>query len=191
MGSGLPFRRWFPLAWVLPALFVFSRLAAAAEQATGQTPGYLQYQDPAARAAGSGLGTVAYVISLLLLFVVVIFLAYVTSRFLAVRMGGLGTSAGAAIHMTLPLGPNRNIHLVEMAGRFFVVGATEHSIQLLFEIDSPEQIAGILDSSRKNRPSFEEALGSQINALKQIRERFPGMFSPQAGTTKNDDQEKR
>ena len=166
-------------------------LFAAETPAAPVAPGYLQYQDPAAKTAASSWGTVAYVLSLFVLFIGVIFLAYLTSRFLAVKMGAMGQSSGSAIHTTLALGPNRNIHLVEMAGRFFVVGATEQSIQLLFEIDSAEQIAAIRNSTQIARPSFEEALGSQISALKQIRDRFPGMFSPPAGSQKNDDHEKR
>ena len=106
-------------------------------------------------------------------------------------MGGIGQSAGSSIHMTLALGPNRNIHLVEMAGRFFVVGATEQSIQLLFEVDSPEQIEAIRNSAKTSPPSFEAALGSQILALKQIRERFPTVFSPPGSSPRNDENEKR
>jgi flagellar protein FliO/FliZ len=165
--------------------------AAAEPAAPAATSGYLQYQDPAAKPAGTAWGTVAYVFSLIFLFIGVIFLAYMTSRFLAVKMGGMGHGAGSAIHTTLALGPNRNIHLVEMAGRFFVVGATEHSIQLLFEIDSPEQIAKIRETAQTASPSFETALGGQILALKQIRERFPGIFSPSGSIQNNDDQEKR
>jgi len=168
-----------------------SGLVLAAEQPVAPaSPGYLQYQEPA-KTTGSTWGTMAYALSLIVLFIGVIFLAYLTSRFIAARMGGIGHGAGSAIHTTLALGPNRNIHLVEMAGRFFVVGATEHSIRLLFEVDSPEQIASIRDAAKTSKPSFEDALGIQIAALKQIRERFPGMFSPPGGSQQNDDHEKR
>ena len=174
-------------------LFGFSGLSVAAEtpSAPNTTPGYLQYQEPAKATAGSTVGTLAYVLSLVVLFIGVIVLAYLTSRFIAAKMGGIGQSAGSSIHMTLALGPNRNIHLVEMAGRFFVVGATEHTIQMLFEIDSAEEIARIRQTVQTTSPSFEAALGSQISALKQIRDRFPGMFSPTGGADKNDNQEKR
>ena len=170
----------------------FAGMATAVEEAPSSTaPGYLQYQDPASKTAGSSWGTFAYVVSLIVLFIGVVFLAYLSSRFLAAKMGGIGHGTGTAIHTTLALGPNRNIHLVEMAGRFFVVGATEHSIQLLFELDSPEQIALIRDSANKGVPSFETALSNQMSALKQIRDRFPGMFSHPDGSGKNTDQEKR
>ena len=166
-------------------------VSAAEPAAPAATSGYLQYQDPAAKPAGTAWGTVVYVFSLILLFIGVVFLAYMTSRFLAVKMGGMGHGVGSAIHTTLALGPNRNIHLVEMAGRFFVVGATEHSIQLLFEIDSPEQIAKIRETIQASSPSFETALGGQILALKQIPDRFPGIFSSSGNIQNNDDQEKR
>jgi flagellar protein FliO/FliZ len=185
-------QRLFVVVVLVALICSFSGVVVAAEEVTSPAaPGYLQYQDPATKAAGSTWGTFAYVFSLIILFIGVIFLAYLSSRFLAAKMGGIGHSAGSAIHMTLALGPNRNIHLVEMAGRFFVVGATEHSIQLLFEIDSPDQIALIRGSSNTDVPSFEAALGSQISALKNIRDRFPGMFSSPGASEKNDDQGKR
>lgn len=187
------FSKWvFLLLLLLMFSSSYSILAFAAEPAPAPVsqPGYLQYQEPA-RAGGSTLGTMAYVFSLVLLFLGVIVLAYLVSRFIATKMGGIGQSAGSSIHMTLALGPNRNIHLVEMAGRFFVVGATEQSIQMLFEIDSPEQIELIRDASSQAKPSFEQALGSQISALKQIRERFPTVFSPSGGSSRNDNDDKR
>ena len=183
------FSRWLAAGLLFIWLAGFSGMAGAAEQAAPPS-GYLQYQEPA-RAAGSTWGTVAYVLSLLVLFVGVIFLAYLTSRFVATRMGGMGQTPGAVIHMTLALGTNRNIHLVEMAGRFFVVGATEHSIQMLFEINEPEQIEKLRETTPPTRTSFEAALGGQLAALKQMRDKFPGMFSPpQQPRSPKDDHEK-
>ena len=185
-------RRWIACAIGMILFCGTFGLTLAAEPANPTSAtGYLQYQDPAAKPVGTAWGTFAYVLSLIVLFIGVIVLAYFTSRFLAAKMGGISHGAGTAIHMTLALGPNRNIHLVEMAGRFFVVGATEHSIQLLLEIDSPEQIALIRDSANKGVPSFETALNNQMSALKQIRDRFPGMFSQPGDSGKNSDQEKR
>jgi flagellar protein FliO/FliZ len=184
--------RIFVSGLLLLLICAFSVLTLAAEpsSAPAAPPGYLQYQEPA-RAGSSTVGTIAYVFSLVVMFLGVIVLAYLASRFIAAKMGGIGQSPGSSIHMTLALGPNRNIHLVEMAGRFFVVGVTEQSIRLLFEIDSPDQIALIRDSTSTAKPSFEEALGSQLSALKQIRERFPAVFSQSGGSARNDDNEKR
>ena len=185
-------RRWIACAIGMILFCGTFGLTLAAEPANPTSAtGYLQYQDPAAKPVGTAWGTFAYVLSLIVLFIGVIVLAYFTSRFLAAKMGGISHGAGTAIHMTLALGPNRNIHLVEMAGRFFVVGATEHTIQMLFEIDSEEEIARIRQTVQTTAPSFEAVLGSQISALKQIRDRFPGMFSPTGGADKNNNQEKR
>ena len=68
-------------------------VSAAEPAASTATSGYLQYQDPAAKPAGTAWGTVAYIFSLILLFIGVIILAYLTSRFLAVKMGGMGHGA--------------------------------------------------------------------------------------------------
>ena len=94
--------------------------------------------------------------------------------------------------MTLALGPNRNIHLVEMAGRFFVVGATEHSIQMLFEISEADQIEKLREAATQPRSSFEATLGGQLTALKQMRDKFPGMFAPsQQARSSRDDHDNR
>ena len=61
---------------------------------TPATPGYLQYQEPAKAASGSTMGTLAYVLSLIILFIGVIALAYLTSRFIAAKMGGGRTRRG-------------------------------------------------------------------------------------------------
>jgi flagellar protein FliO/FliZ len=185
------FHRLIVMVSIVVWICGFSGLVFAAEQPVpASPPGYLQYQEPS-RTAGTTWGTVAYVLSLIVLFLGVILFAYLTSRFVATKMGGIGQSAGTSVHMTLALGPNRNIHLVEMAGRFFVVGATEQSIQLLFEIDSPEQIEKIRDSAKVGKPSFEAALGSQLSALKQMRDKFPGIFSPSGDISHRDDHDKR
>ena len=189
--QALPLHRL--VAGVLLSLFSFGfvPLARAAEQTPNPaSSSYLQYQEPV-RASGSTMETMAYVLSLLFLFLGVILLAYLTSRFIATKMGKAGQSQGSSIHTTLALGPNRNIHLVEMAGRFFVVGATEQSIRKLFEIDSPEQITRIREGATVQKASFEEALGSQLQALKQIRERFPGVFSAPGNSSRSDDHAKK
>lgn len=184
--------RWGVALFLLLGLITngLTGFAADVNPAAAQPGGYLQYQEPA-RTGSTPVSTIAYVLSLIVLFLGVIALAYFASRFIAVKMSGISQSAGTSIHMTLSLGPNRNIHLVEMAGRFFVVGATEQSIQLLFEVESPEQIDRIKEQSIQAKPSFEAALGNQMNALKQIRDRFPAVFSHSGGAEQTHDQEKR
>lgn len=176
---------------IAPLCFPAGPVFSAEPNQPSASSGYLQYQEPAAKAAGSTWGTIAYVLSLLALFAGVILLAYFTSRYLAAKMGSIGQGSGSAIHTTLSLGPNRNIHLVEMVGRFFVVSSTEHSIQLLFEITSPEEIIRIKESAKSAAPSFDHALSAQLSALKQMRDKFPGIFTPPVGPTSDDKREKR
>lgn len=45
---------------------------------------------------------------------------------------------------TAVLGPNRSVHLVEVAGRVLVVGATPEQVTLLSEISDPERVAELL-----------------------------------------------
>lgn len=184
--------KWGVVLLLLLILAAYTCIGVAAENAPApaQPSGYLQYQEPA-RTGSSPAGAFAYVASLIVLFLGVIALAYFASRFIALKMSGMSQTAGTSIHMTLSLGPNRNIHLVEMAGRFFVVGVTDQSIRLLFEIESPDEINKIKEQAIQAKPSFEAALGNQMDALKQIRDRFPAVFSSSIGAARNQDQEKR
>lgn len=42
------------------------------------------------------------------------------------------------------LGPNRSVHLIEVAGRILVVGATPEHVTLLSEVSEPDRVAELL-----------------------------------------------
>lgn len=184
--------RTIGLLLFLWAFSMFSLMVGSAEPAettsTAKPAGYLQYQEPP-KSGTSTWGTVAYVITLVIMFIGILVFAYITSRFVASRAGRLGQSGGSQIHMTLPLAPNRNLHLVEMAGKFFVIGVTEQSIQLLFHFESAEEVKPYLLSKPSGAASFEDTFARQLNALKDLRGSFPQVFS--SGDKKDDHSEKR
>lgn len=190
-------RHWLIVCAIGLLLFLWGAsamtpISVAAEPGTAASqapnPGYLQYQEPP-RTGTSTMGTIAYVITLLLMFLGIIGFAYFTSRFVASRASRLGQMGDSRIHMTLPMAPNRNLHLVEMAGKYFVVGVTEHSIQLLFQFENPEEVKPYL-VQRQNQPtSFEDVFSRQLNALKDLRSSFPLVFP--SGDKKDDHSGKR
>ena len=69
--------------------------------------------------------------------IVVVGLAYWTTRFLAGRFG-----AGQAKHLkvaeSLFLGPNRHLYLLLVNDKVLLLGGSEHGISLIQEIDDPQ-----------------------------------------------------
>ena len=158
-------------------IFLITLLFTAHGVAAGETGEYLKYQEPQPPAT-SWLAASGYIISLILTFLLVLGLAYVTSRFLAQRFNGSAGLNSGKIHTTLPLGPNRAVYVVEIAGKFMVLGVTEHNISLLREITAPEDIEQLRISTNNNLPpeQFENVFHRQLNSLKQLNKRFPTAF---------------
>lgn len=154
-------------------LMLTSQVQAAAE--TGE---YLKYQEPQATTS-SWLSTGGYILSLILTFLLVLALAYLTSRFLGQKIGqGRGYGTGK-VYATLALGPNRAVYVVEMAGKFMVLGVTEQSITLLNEITSPSEIEQL--KAAQNNPAmppeqFSYVFSRQLQSLKQLQKDFQFAF---------------
>ena len=77
-------------------------------------------------------------------FAFVVVMAYFASKFLSGRFAQMSTSNGGRILEHLPLGPNRSVCVVELAGRILMLGVTEHSISLLGEIKDSDEIEQLL-----------------------------------------------
>ena len=147
---------------VLLLLAVAEPALAAEEAAKG---GYLAgYENTDPRPASiSWWSTIAYLVSLFAIFVFVVGLAYFAARFIGGKFAQQKLGYGGRILSHLPLGPNRSVCVIEMSGRVFMLGVTEHSITLLSEITDPDEI------DRLHREDL--AFG-----------KMPDMFSQQFGT---------
>ncbi|MBP2653106.1 MAG: flagellar biosynthetic protein FliO [Firmicutes bacterium] len=146
--------------------------ALAAEQSAN----YLNYKEPEP-AGSSWLSTIAYLFTLLVTFIVVLALAYGTSRFLGKRMGSTTLGGDNKICVTISLGQNRAVHVVEVAGRFLVLGVTDHNINLLQEIVDLQQIEKlkVLQTVETAAP-FEMVFQKHLTSLQHMSEKFPGVF---------------
>ncbi|WP_303839644.1 flagellar biosynthetic protein FliO [Selenomonas ruminantium] len=147
---------------VLLLLAVAEPALAAEEAAKG---GYLAgYENTDPRPASiSWWSTIAYLVSLFAIFVFVVGLAYFAARFIGGKFAQQKLGYGGRILSHLPLGPNRSVCVIEMSGRVFMLGVTEHSITLLTEITDADEI------DRLHREDL--AFG-----------KMPDMFSQQFGT---------
>ena len=144
-------------------LFAMADPALAADEAAKGV--YLAgYENSDPRPASiSWWSTIAYLVSLFAIFVFVVGLAYFAARFIGGKFAQQKLGYGGRILSHLPLGPNRSVCVIEMSGRVFMLGVTEHSITLLTEITDADEI------DRLHREDL--AFG-----------KMPDMFSQQFGT---------
>ena len=155
---------YLPAALVLIALIYFG---GSAEAAGGYLEGYEEV-DP--RPSGvSWWSTLAYLVSLFAVFAVVLVMAYFAARFIGGRFNAARMSAsGGRILENLPLGPNRSVCTVEMAGRVFLLGVTDHNISLLGEITDKDLIEHLHAQSINSGDMFSQEFGTLSGLVKKI-----------------------
>lgn len=179
-----------PVGLCLLLLLLFLAVAGGQVYAQEQESGYLKYQDPTPPAT-SILSTIAYIFTLLLAFAVVIGLAYFTSRILGQKLGQ-GAASNSRVLTTVPLGTNRTLQVVEIAGKVLLLGVTEQNITLLQEISDPEEITKL-----RNAPSsfagsaFDQVFQRQLTSLQVMSQRFPAAFGSNRQLESEQEQEKR
>ncbi len=72
----------------------------------------------------------------------------------------------------LPLGPNRSVCIVEMAGRVFLLGVAEGSITLLSEITDGDAIENLREKHRAANDIFSQ----DINSISDLIQKIPPIF---------------
>ena len=156
---------YLPVALVLFCLIYFG--GSAAEAAGGYLEGYEEV-DP--RPTGvSWWSTLAYLVSLFAVFAVVLIMAYFAARFIGGRFNAARMAAsGGRILENLPLGPNRSVCTVEIAGRVFLLGVTDHSINLLSEITDKDLIEHLHAQSINSGDMFSQEFGTLSDLVKKI-----------------------
>ena len=124
----------------------------------------------------SWLSTFGYLVTLLFVFFLIIGLAYITSRFLGNKMiKAVGSNARTLA--VLPLGPERSVNLIEIAGKYLIIGVTGHNINLLQEVTKIEEISKIREQqSIEEDNRFEAILAKQLHSLQQMSQKFPAVF---------------
>lgn len=137
-----------------------------AEAATGYLAGYEEVEPQPT--AISWWSTFAYLISLIAVFAVVVVMAYFAARFIGGRFNARMSTGGGRILENLPLGPNRSVCIVEMAGRVFLLGVTDGSITLLSEITDNGMIEYLHEKSLESDDIFSNDFGSFSDLVKKI-----------------------
>lgn len=166
----------------------FGGIGLAAEP-TGE---YLQYQEPQAATHSSGLSTFTYIFSLLVTFTIVIGLAYFASRFVGQKMASRLGSSNQKIVSTLSLGTNRAVYVVEIAGKFLILGVTDHTINVLQEITDIGEIEKMkAEPISVPEAQFDKVFQRQLASLQQLSLKFPNVFNPHQQDGKKHEGEKR
>ena len=150
--------------------FVFGLILFCIEPTTVEAAGgYLAgYDDIEPQPAGvSWWSTIAYILSLLAVFAVVFFMAYIAAKFLGGRFNTQLSGHGGRILNNLPLGPNRSVCIIDMADRVFLLGVTDQSITLLSEIIDPIEIER-LRSQAESVDLFSQEFGSLSSLVQKL-----------------------
>lgn len=135
------------------------------EAAGGYLEGYEEVQPKPS--AVSWWSTLAYLFSLIAVFAVVAVMAYFAAKFIGGRFNARMSTGGGKVLENLPLGPNRSVCIVEIAGRVFLLGVTDGSITLLGEITDNDMIAHLHERSLAG-DIFAQDFGSFSDLVKKI-----------------------
>ncbi len=154
-------------------VFILQDSAWAADAASSS--GYLSgYENPDPRPSPvSWWSTLAYLLSLLVIFGFVVVMAYFVARFVGGHFGKSVSRHGGRLLVSLPLGPKSSAAVVEIAGRTFLLGVTESNVSMLAEITDPREIEAL---ERESAILPQQAEGtmftSQLGALADFVSRF-------------------
>lgn len=91
----------------------------------------------------SWIGTALQLFVILIMFLVVLALAYLATRFVGARMGPLGRGRVIRLVDFLALSRDRALVLVEVGGKLLLIGSGEESITLLATVDDPSEVSKI------------------------------------------------
>ncbi len=148
-------------------------MGKAAEEAAssgGYLAGY-ENADPRPTAV-SWWSTLAYLVSLFAIFGFVVVMAYFAARFMGGKFARHITGNGGRILEHLPLGPNRSVCAVEIAGHVFLLGVTEHNITVLSEITDPEEMERLHQISMV-KPLDAGMFSQEFGMLSDLAQKLP------------------
>ena len=157
-------------------------LVWAAEEAapsSGYLAGYDNNVNPMPTSA-SWFSTLAYLFSLLAVFVLVLFLSYIAARFVGGRFSAFTSNGGGRMISSVALGPKMSVAIVEIAGQMLILGVTEHNVSLLSEVTDPEEIDKLERMSLTKNLSTD-VFSEQFAALSNVLGKLPPMFKKGGG----------
>jgi flagellar protein FliO/FliZ len=136
------------------ALPVASAFAAKPSGPGENTPLHLPVQSTHAATTGSGGGSLMRTFVGLAIVIAVIYGVYWILRQVKSGREERASGSGLASIATLPLGPNRSLHMVRSGREYVLVGASEHGVTPIRTYSEDEaRDAGLLDEHDPNDPT--------------------------------------
>ena len=169
-----PVQLQYALAAFLTALVLASPAVAATPE--DKTPLNLSPAEPAEQAAtggGGGGGIVRMIVGLAVVIGVIYGLSWVLKQVKASKEGQ-ASGAGLAAISSLPLGPNRSVHLVRVGNDLVLLGAAEKGVTPIRQFTEHEaRAAGLIGDDEDGspvqapKPPAAQAAGSLVEALRR------------------------
>jgi flagellar protein FliO/FliZ len=142
-----PVRITHALAGAFATLLLAAPVALAATPQSERTPLDLGSSEQAAQASGGGGGIARMVVGLAVVLGVIYGLSWVLKQVRASREAA-AVGGGLQAVSTLPLGPNRSLHLVRVGSDLVLLGAAEKGITPIRGYDVEQaRAAGLLDDA--------------------------------------------
>lgn len=120
----------------------------------------------------SGMSSILSVISLILIFIFIVALAYFTTRFIAkYQNNSMNSRSNIRVIESFRMGSNKFVAIIEVSNNFYVIGVGKEEITLIDKLDS-ESISDIKNAQMKDlgkKIDFKEIL-SQIKNKSVDRE---------------------
>ena len=102
--------------------------------------------------------SVLSVIVVLVMFVGILYLAYLTTKFIGKRYSVKGKQfKNLSVLETVSIGPDRQLVVIKTAGKCLLIGSTPQNISLITELDE-DKLSEIPDEQPTQTMSFYEAL---------------------------------
>lgn len=135
----------------------------------------MQWILPADTLTGGSAGRMIFnVLTTLIVFVVILYLAYMASKLVGKRYGGMSTQKNIKVLDMQTLAPNKSLVIVQTGGKTMLLGVTKEQITCLTELDAD---ALTLQAGTAAEPlDFAKALKTAVS------QRFKG-GKPPADTT--------
>lgn len=106
------------------------------------------------------------ILGLLLVFGVILLLCYYTTRFIGKKMSGRTKNKYIRIVDTLPLGMDKNLYLILVGKKHFLLFSDKKGLELVSEIDMEGQI-------ENSAEEYEHSAG--VSVFKRIFETYSGL----------------
>ncbi|NSW89873.1 MAG: flagellar biosynthetic protein FliO [Firmicutes bacterium] len=107
-----------------------------------------------------------YVLGIVLIFSSILFLAYITTRYLASKAGKIAKGKYLNIIETVALGKDRYLHLIKVGNDFMLISSSGKGIELLSRVNIDNYVENM--DNRQNTFTFNNIFKYNLNKIRNI-----------------------